>query len=610
MKKGMGKRLIALLLAAMLTVMTGCAGQNATSTSTAASTAESVAEAASTAEVADAAATEEAPEETAEETEEPAEETPAEEAPAEVEKNGEIYILFTSDMHCGVDQGFGLAGVAQVRAYLESQGYETILVDDGDAIQGEPLGTISKGSSIISLMNAMKYDVAIPGNHEFDYGMENFLKLTEEADFPYISCNFNKEGELIFAPYIVKELAGIRIGFVGVTTPQTLTSSTPRYFQNEAGEYIYGFLQDDSGESVYAAVQDAVDAARADGADLVYVMAHCGNEEAARPWTYADIIGNTNGIDVLFDGHSHDTDQVVMKNKDGEDVTRSACGTKLSCIGYSRITAEGEVAETGVWTWNNKIPATDMFGISNEISEDLRLVQADLEESLTEVIATSAFELTISDPVETDSSGKPIRMVRRAETNLGDLCADAYRDQGQADIALVNGGGIRVSVDAGDITYGNILSVNPFGNELCVLEVTGQQVLDALEWGCRSVPEENGGFPQVSGLSYEIDTTVESTCTQDENGMFTGVKGKRRVQNVLVGDEPIDPKKTYTLAGHNYMLLSNGDGYTAFDGATVLQDSIKLDNQVLMDYISETLGGVISEDYADPYGQGRIVILE
>ena len=542
----------------------------------------------------------------------PAAETPAMEAPpaeVPVEKNGEVYILYTSDIHCGIDQGFGLAGLRQVRDTLEAQGYTTLLVDDGDAIQGEPIGTLSKGEAIVELMNEMGYDVAIPGNHEFDYGTERFLELAEKSEHPYISCNFTYLDEPVFDPYVILDAAGLKIAFVGVTTPKTPTSSTPAYFQNEAGEYVYGFMQDETGERVYAAVQSAVDDARAEGADLVYVMGHLGNEEECRPWTYADVIEHTRGIDVFFDGHSHDTEQVVMKNADGEDVTRSACGTKLSCIGYSHISAEGEVIDTGVWSWPNKVSAPELLGIENDVGAKVAETVAALDEQLDTVVAKTPFELIIHDPEAVDASGNPVRMIRRAETNLGDLCADAYRDQAGSDIAFVNGGGIRTSIGKGDITYGDIIKVNPYGNMLCVIEVTGQQILDALEWGSRSVPDQNGGFPQVSGMSYEIDVSVESGCVADANGMMTAIEGQRRVKNVRIGGAPLDPDQTYTLAGHNYMLLEHGDGYTMFDGAPLLQDKVKLDNQVLIDYIVDTLGGEIGAEYADPYGQGRIVIL-
>ena len=525
------------------------------------------------------------------------------------ERSADVVILFTSDVHCGIDQGFGYAGLAGVRDYLVSQGNAVILVDDGDSIQGEPIGTLTKGSAIIDLMNKMGYSIAIPGNHEFDYGMDQFLALTKQAKFDYISCNFNHNGEPIFQPYVIRELGGAKVAFVGVTTPKTLTTSTPKYFQDENGEFVYGFYQDETGEGVYNAVQTAVDLARGEGADYVVVMGHMGNEEECHPWAYDDVIANTSGIDVFLDGHSHDTDQVTMKNKNGEDVLRSACGTKLGSIGWCRIAADGKIT-TGLYTWNNDTSAPQLLGISNKMSAAVNKASGALEKKLKEVVARSEVLLTINDPEAVDANGKPIRMVRRAETNLGDLCADAYRDQSGADIAFVNGGGVRVNINAGKITLNDILKVHPFGNAMCVIEVTGQQILDALEWGSRAVPGETGGFLQVSGLSYEIHSCVESPCKTDKNGMFAGIEGDRRVQNVLVGGEPIDPEATYTLASHDYMLLDGGDDYSMFAGAPLLQERVKLDNQVLIDYITETLGGVIGEEYEELTGQGRIVIVE
>ena len=526
------------------------------------------------------------------------------------ERSADVVILFTSDVHCGVDQGFGYAGLAGVRDYLAAKGDAVILVDDGDNIQGEPIGTMTKGESLVDLMNQAGYELAIPGNHEFDYGMDRFLELaTQKAKFEYISCNFNHEGELVFKPYAIKELGGAKVAFVGVTTPKTLTSSTPKYFQDDSGEFVYGFFQDETGEGVYNAVQSAVDAARAEGADYVVVMGHMGNEEECRPWTYADVIEHTNGIDVFLDGHSHDTEQVVMKNKDGDEVLRSACGTKLSCIGWCRIAQDGKIT-TGLYTWNNDASVPAMLGLENKMSKAVTAASAALDKKLQEVVATSQVLLTINDPEAVDDNGKPIRMVRRAETNLGDLCADAYRFQSGADVAFVNGGGVRANIPAGKITLNDILKVHPFGNAMCVIEVKGQQILDALEWGARKVPGENGGFLQVSGLSYEIHSYIPDPCKADENTMFAGIEGERRVQNVLVGGEPIDPEATYTLASHDYMLLNGGDGYSMFAGAPVLQDRVKLDNQVLIDYITETLGGVIGEEYEDLTGEGRIVIVE
>lgn len=529
--------------------------------------------------------------------------------PSEHSETQDVVVLFTSDVHCGVDQNFGYVGLKSVMDTLEKAGNRVLLVDNGDSIQGEPLGTLTKGEANIELMNALGYDVAIPGNHEFDYGMERFLELSKMASFPYISCNFNKKGKLVFDPYIIKEAGETKIAFVGVTTPITVTSSTPKHFQDADGNFIYGFLQDETGETLYSAVQQAADDARAAGADYVIVLGHMGNEAATKPYTYADVIEHTAGIDAFLDGHSHDTDKVVMKNKDGGDVIRQACGEKMAGIGWLRISAEDGSTDTGLYTWNNSVSAPALLGIQNEMTAALEHVMSELDVKLAEVVAHSTVELTVNDPVAT-SNDEPIRIIRRAETNLGDLCADALRNQSGADIAFINGGGIRVSIHSGDITMKDILSVFPFGNMLTVVEASGQQILDALEWGSHAVPEENGGFLQVSGLTYEIHTYLDSTCSQDTDGLFTGVTGDYRVKNVMINGEPLNPDKMYSVAAMDYLLLNMGNGFSMFDGCKVLQDSVKLDNQVLIDYFTDTLNGVIGKEYANPYGQGRIVAVE
>ena len=534
----------------------------------------------------------------------------AAEEPAAATLSKPLVVLFTSDVHCGIDSNWGYASLYAVKQYYAADNY-VLLVDDGDAIQGEPVGTMTRGDAIIDIMNALEYDIAIPGNHEFDYGMDTFLELTKKANFPYLSCNFNKEGELVFQPSIIKEFDGVKIGFVGVTTPETLRSSTPTYFQNEQGKFIYGFMQDDTGEKLYDAVQKAVDDVRAEGAQYVILIAHLGNEAEVAPWMYSDVISHTSGINVMLDGHSHDYDKVIMKNKDGEDVLRQAVGTKLDNIGVLTINPDGSM-DTILLGWDKNLPAAapKLLGLQNAASEAVAAATAELNENLQKVVAKSSVDLVINDPEQVTDEGKPVRIVRRTETNLGDLCADAYRSQaGNVDIAWINGGGIRTSLPAGDLTLNDILKVHPFGNSLTVIEVTGQQVLDALEWSVHSMPGEFGGFDQVSGITFEVDATIESPVLSDDNGMFTGVDEtkERRVRNVLVGGEPLDPAKTYSLASIDYQLLSHGDGYTMFDGCKVLQESVKLDNQVLIDYIQGTLGGVVGEGYDNPYGQGRIV---
>ena len=523
----------------------------------------------------------------------------------------DVMILFTSDVHCGIESNFGYAGLAMVRDAYKNAGYHVLLVDNGDSIQGEPVGTMTTGEANIKLMNAVGYDIATMGNHEFDYGMDRFFELSKMANFPYISCNFNKGGELQFAPYVIKEFDGVKIAFVGITTPKTLTSSTPKYFQDENGNFIYGFFEDETGEGLYNAVQKAVDDARAEGASIVIAMAHLGNEAECSPYTYKDVIANTTGINALLDGHSHDTVHVEMRNKARETVLRQGCGTKLEGVGYLKIAAKNGAMKAGVMMWNNDdFNATQLYQLDTDVTKAVAEATETLNAKLAEVVAKTDVELTINDPVAVTEDGKAVRIIRNAETNLGDLCADAYRYVSGADIAFVNGGGIRVSIKEGDITLNDILKVHPFGNALCVCEATGQQILDALEFGAKDVPGEFGGFLQVSGLTYEIHTSVPSSVKLDEKGLFAGVEGEYRVKNVMVGGEPLDLEKIYTLASHNYMLQGQGDGYTIFEDNVYTQESVMLDNQVLITYITEGLGGVVGAEYANPYGQGRIVAVE
>ena len=509
----------------------------------------------------------------------------------------DIVVLYVNDVHCGIDDNLGYQDLVTVKNAYERMGHKVLIVDNGDAIQGDVVGTLSKGEAIIDIMNESGFDVAVPGNHEFDYGMERFLELTKKAKFPYVSCNFtDKDGKPVFDAYKMIEVEGKKLAFVGICTPKTITSSTPKYFMNDAGEYIYSFCQDATGEKLYSTVQSAVDAAKADGADYVIALAHLGTEEDCAPWTSSEVILNTTGIDVVLDGHSHSTwEEEHVKNKDGKDVILTSTGTKLVAIGVMTIAADGTI-HTGL--------VNDKGEDGNSVKAYINDIKAQNEELINQVVAHTDVELYITDP----KTGE--RMVRSNETNLGDLCADAYRVLSGADIAFVNGGGVRVSIPAGDVTYGDIIKVHPFGNQMCVIEVTGAEILDALEMSAAKVPAEFGGFLQVSGLKYTIDTNVESTVVTDDSKMFVEVSGDRRVKDVFVGDEPIDPNKTYTLASHDYMLKNMGDGYSMFADNKVLQDCVMLDNQVLMTHIIDVLGGNVGEDYKDPYGQGRITIIE
>lgn len=524
-----------------------------------------------------------------------------------------IVVLFTNDVHCTSDDGMSYAAVASYKAEMEAAyGADNVtLVDDGDAIQGGILGSMSQGSWIVDIMNEVGYDLAIPGNHEFDFGMETFLDIAQnQAEYTYLSCNFvDADGNAVLEPYTIVSYGDVDVAYVGISTPETLTKSAPAYFQDENGNYIYGFCQGNEGQDLYDQVQETVDAAREAGADYVVALAHLGVDAQSSPWMSTEVIANTTGIDVVLDGHSHTVvPSQTVQNADGEDVLLAQTGTKAESIGKLVIAADGTMT-TELVTLADVDTTSEAYAAAQTYIEG---IQAQYQEMANEVVATTDVDLTVNDP----DTGE--RAVRSAETNLGDLCADAYRILLGADIGWVNGGGVRANIEAGDITYGDIIEVHPFGNLACLVEVTGQQILDALELGSMYVGEaENGGFLQVSGLKYTINTAIPTSVVLDDEGNFVEVSGDRRVSDVQVLDSEtgeyaaIDPAATYTLASHNYMLKNGGDGYAMFgvDNVNILQDEVMVDNEVLINYIKDELGGVVGEEYADPRGQGRITIV-
>ncbi len=523
-----------------------------------------------------------------------------------------IVILHTNDIHCGInadDDTFGYADLAAYRAKLEAEGYKTLLVDAGDSVQGDVIGTLSDGSFPLQIMNKLGYDIAVPGNHEFDFGMDNFFSLKSTAEFPYLSANFTDlaSGDTILDSYKIIETDGVKIGFVGISTPETITKSTPAFFKNDSGEYIYGFCSGDNGKELYSAVQTAVDAASADGADYIVAVGHLGTDAQSSPWTSKEVISNVSGIDVFIDGHSHSViDGETVTDKDGESVLLASSGTKLADIGTVTISDNGissKLISKNDYTVSEDTSSAE-YAAYTETDSFVKSIEAEYSELAETVVAKTDVDLVIKKP------GTDERIIRNTETNLGDLCADAYRSLLGADIGFVNGGGIRANIEKGDITYAEIIAVHPFGNSACLIEATGQQILDALELGSANTPEESGGFLQVSGLTYEIHTYIPSSVVLTENKEFVKVDGEYRVKNVMVGGKPLDLKKTYKLASHNYMLKDGGDGYTMFGGCNILKDEVMIDNQVLITYITETLGGNVGSEYAEPYGQGRITVID
>ena len=550
-------------------------------------------------------------------------------------EKSEVTILYTNDVHTYIDKQapeLTYAAIAALKQSYQNAGKKVLLVDAGDHVQGTAYGSMDEGASIIELMNAAGYDAATPGNHEFDYGMDRAKELMRDADFPYLSCNWvDLRTNLRVLPEIkVFVRGGVRIAFVGITTPETFTKSTPAYFMNKAQtKYIYDILGGEDGQKLYSAVQKAVDKAKC-LADVVIGLGHLGVDPSSSPWTSEEVIAHTTGFDAFIDGHSH----TVMENKQVADasgrlVTLTQTGSYFANVGEMTIAPDGTISTRLVSTYDQEDVAV--------AAEQAAWVNT-VDDMLGEKIAVADTKFYITDP----ATGK--RRIRSAETNLGDFVADGIYtyfnevEQLHCDIAIMNGGGIRSDEDAGYWTFKTCKQVSPFGNVACLMSVTGKQIQDALEFAARfagAEGKENGGFLQVAGATYEIHTDIPNTVQTDDKNVWIGsATGTPRVQNVKIYDRasgtyvPLDENKTYALAGMNYTLRNLGDGFAMFDGAELIKDYVSEDYLVMSTY-AMTFGGVDAEglphlssansvlaeypgyllDYENPYGAGRISIL-
>ena len=547
----------------------------------------------------------------------------------------DVTILYTNDVHTYIDKQspkLTYAAIADLKQSYQNAGKDVLLVDAGDHVQGTAYGSMDEGASIIKLMNAAGYDVATPGNHEFDYGMDRAKAIMKEADFPYLSCNWvDLRTTLRVLPSVkVFVRGGRRIAFVGVTTPETFTKSTPAYFMDKAQrKYIYDIQGGEDGKKLYDAVQKAIDKAKL-LADVVIGLGHLGVDPSSSPWTSEEVIAHTSGFDAFIDGHSH----TVMENKQVQDasgkaVTLTQTGSYFANVGEMTIAADGTIT-------TKLIPTHE--GMDAGIAAMQTGWVNTVDDMLGEKIAVGDSDFYVSDP----ATGK--RRIRSAETNLGDFVADGIYtyfnevEKLHCDVAIMNGGGIRADVPAGDWTFKTCKQVSPFGNVACLMSVTGKQIQDALEFAARfagAEGKENGGFLQVAGATYEIHTDIPNTVQTDDKNVWIGsATGTPRVQNVKIYDRangtyvPLDENKTYALAGMNYTLRNLGDGFAMFDGAELIKDYVSEDYLVMSTY-AMTFGGVDAEglphlssansvlaeypgyllDYENPYGAGRISIL-
>ena len=543
----------------------------------------------------------------------------------------DVTILYTNDVHTYIDNKSPkptYAAIAALKKSIEDTGRDVLLVDAGDHIQGTAYGSMDDGATIIELMNEAGYDLATPGNHEFDYGMARAKAVLREADFPYVSCNWVdlRTGFNVLPSVKFFFVGGRKIAFVGVTTPETFTKSTPAYFMNDAQtKYIYDILGGEDGQKLYDAVQEAIDKAEFWGADTIIGLGHLGVDPSSSPWTSEEVIAHTHGFTAFID--------TVMANKQvtdasGKAVTLTQTGSYFKNIGKMTVGADGTITTELINTYEG-LDAAVAATASNWISA--------VDDMLGEEIAVGDTKFYINDP----ATGK--RRIRSGETNLGDFVADGIYtyfneiEELHCDVAIMNGGGIRTDVEAGPWSFKTCKTVSPFGNVACLMSVTGQQIQDALEFGARfagAEGKENGGFLQVAGARYTIHTGTPNTVQTNDKNVWIGSATTPRVCNVEIYDKttgtykPLDPNATYALAGMNYTLRNLGDGFAMFDGATLIKDYVSEDYLVMSSYAA-MFGGVDANglphlasanspladypgyllNYEDPYGAGRIQMI-
>lgn len=505
-----------------------------------------------------------------------------------------LIVLYDNDVHCSVD---GYPVMASLKAEALKRTDRVCVVSSGDYVQGGSLGASSKGGYIVEVMNQVGYDAVTLGNHEFDYGMDRLTQLTEMLNTDVICCNLFdlRTGERMYQPYKMMNFGDLKVAFVGIATPYSFVSSTPSYFQDESGSYVYSL----SSDHFYETVQQTVDDARAQDADYVFVVSHLGDDESFDEINSMQLAYRTSGIDVILDGHSHSViPGKALKNKEGKDVLLTSTGANFQNVGRLTLSPEGIIT-------TELIPASD-------VTVGDPATQAVVDRIKEEYAAQGSRKVGVAEAFM-EAQTPDVRIVRFQETGLGDFCTDAIREVMRTDICLLGGGSVRTNIQPGTVTYDDIFRLFPFNNTVATAEISGQRILDALEFSVSVLPVEFGGFLQVSGIKFDVDVSVWTPVTVDANKMYTGMAGdQRRVKNVMFESEPgvyvpFDPERTYTVAGTNYLLKEQGDGYAVFNGIKV-QDTGVIDLQILEQYITEYLGGVIPARYGEP--QGRINIIQ
>lgn len=505
-----------------------------------------------------------------------------------------IVVLFDNDVHCAVD---GYPMLVSLRKDCSSRTNYVSTVSCGDFASGGLVGAISKGEQIIEVMNYVGYDVVTLGNHELDYGMPQMFALTKALEAPVVCANLKnvQTGTYPYPAYKMVSYGDVEVAYLGLTTT---TSGTVTSLSDEQGNPLYSFMR----ENFYENAQYFINEARKEGADYVVALAHLGDSPKTGGHSNStELISNTTGLDAVIDGHDHHViEEQFVNNKEGRPVLLTSSGSGFQYIGQLTINTDGMLESSLINISNGEVAA------DSDCQQYVEQLKEKISSKGNFVIGSSEVDLTIYD-----ANGK--RIVRKQESNLGDFCADAFRTFTGADIALINGGGIRTDIKRGDILFNDLYNVMPFGDMIATGTLTGEQLLDVLEFSVSALPAETGSFMQVSGLRFQVDQASASPVVKDsETGMFAHVgEGERRVSQVEVLDKqsnlykPLEKAQQYKVATLDYLILERG-GSGILSCVTPDSEYYGADIEILRHYLETNLGGIIGSEYSKPQGRIRI----
>ena len=530
------------------------------------------------------------------------------------EKSNDIVILHTNDVHCGVQDSIGYDGLMLYKKQLLQKHNNVILVDAGDHIQGGTIGQITSGEAIIDIMNELEYDVVTLGNHEFDYGIEQLENIKNKLNCEYISSNYcyKKNKESIYPPYKIIEKSGKKIGFIGVATPETLTKSYLITLLDDKGELIYDFLTENHNQELYERVQKHIDELQEKKVDYIIILAHMGKGgDSLEEDTSIELLKNLKNVNALIDGHTHLIYSEKTPDKNNNNVILVQTGTKLTNIGVLTIHENGTLSHENI----DEVPydptlaeqtlnvtrSSKIRYVDKDMSEFINDIYDSFSDKLNEVIGKSDFLINVYKNA-TESTDSHTQLSRIGENALCNLVADSMRELGEGDITILNAGTVRADINKGNITYQNVLNVLPYSDDIIVKEITGQTILEALEFGVRNFPEQNARFPQVSHITYKLDTSINSSVVVDENKVFKKLGGENRVYDIKINGEKLDLKKKYTISSR-YFILNGGDGYSMFANCETIKTSLGVDNEVLLHYIRNNSNGTIPIKYKAAEGR-------